>query len=485
MPDATPRVLQINTRDDRGGAATIARNLHRYFRDSGLDARMAVGSKSSDDRNIFTIENDEAPGLLSRALLKCARELRALGTVSQPTIWLRRALFFAADPGRSWAILRGREDFSYPGTWRLLDSFRPSIIHCHNLHSGYFDLRALPWLSRAAPVILTLHDAWLLSGHCAHSFGCDRWKNGCGTCPDLGIYPALHKDGTAANWKRKRRIFERSHLYVAAPSQWMMERVAQSMLAPAIRGARVIPNGVDLDIFHPQDKRDARGALDIPLSAKVLCFVAEGPRGNQFKDWRTQAAALDLLAARGSGIDLVFLVVGGDGTAPRIGPIEVRCAPYTTNPRQLALYYQASDVYVHAARAETFGLVVAEAMACATPVVASRVGGIPEIIRDQDTGLLVDPGNATDLANAIDVLLNEPEKAARFGANGARDARDRFGVKQHVSAYLDFYREARADFIRRNKPGSSDSRRADSADTPDKIPALRSVSALPKRSTKQ
>ena len=429
MPDATPRVLQINTRDDRGGAATIARNLHRSFRDKGLDARMAVASKSSDDRDIFTIESNEARGWLSRHLLKCSHKVRESGGSSQLMTWLGRALFFAGDPARSWAILRGLENFSYPGTWRLLDSFSPSVIHCHNLHSGYFDLRALPWMSRAAPVVLTLHDAWLLSGHCAHSFSCERWKNGCGTCPDLGIYPALHKDGTAANWKRKRHIFERSHLYVAAPSQWMMERVDQSILAPAIRGARVIPNGVDLDVFHPQDKRNARGALEIPLSAKVLCFVAESPRGNQFKDWRTQAAALDLLAARGSGIDLVFLAVGEHGTAPRIGPIEVRCAPYTTNPRQLALYYQASDVYVHAARAETFGLVVAEAMACATPVVASRVGGIPEIIRDEETGFLVDPGNATDLANAIDVLLNEPEKAARFGANGARDARDRIRPK--------------------------------------------------------
>ena len=113
----------------------------------------------------------------------------------------------------------------------------PSVIHCHNLHSGYFDLRALPWLSRVAPVVLTLHDAWLLSGHCAHSFGCDRWKNGCGACPDLSIPPAIAKDGTAANWKRKRRIFERSQLYVVTPSQWMMDRAQQSILAPAIAAA--------------------------------------------------------------------------------------------------------------------------------------------------------------------------------------------------------------------------------------------------------
>jgi glycosyltransferase involved in cell wall biosynthesis len=452
MPNHVPRVLQVNTRDNRGGAATVAWNLHRSFRDNGLHACMAVGTKSSDDDDIFAIGNDEARGRLSRLLLKYARRLRESGVSSGSTVWMRRALFMAGDPRRSWAILRGLENFSYPGTWRLLDlaSFQPSVIHCHNLHAEYFDLRALPWLSRIAPLVLTLHDAWLLSGHCAHSLGCDRWKTGCGACPDLSIVPALAKDGTAANWRRKQRIFQSSDLYVVAPCQWMMDRVALSMLAPAIRLARVIPNGVNLDVFRPRNKAQARLALNISPSAKVLCFVAEGARSNPFKDWHTQAAALGLLAASGSGDDLVFLAVGGDGTAPRVGPIEVRCVPYTTNPQQLALHYQASDVYVHAARAETCPLVIAEAMACGTPVVASRVGGIPEIVRHKKTGLLVDPGDAADLSSAIDVLLKDPEKAAEFGTNGAHDARDRLGLDQHVSAYLNFYSDARADFIERN-----------------------------------
>jgi glycosyltransferase involved in cell wall biosynthesis len=452
MPDPSLRILQINTRDNRGGAAKVAWDLHCAFRESGLDARMVVRWKSSDDSDIFAIENGEARGLLSRLLLRYESEIRASGSPSPATTWMRRALRLAGDPDHSWGVFRGLENFSYPGTWRLLDlpGFSPSIIHCHNLHSGYFDLRALPWLSRVAPVVLTLHDAWLLSGHCAHSFGCDRWKTGCGACPDLSIPPALAKDGTAANWRRKRRIFERSNLYVVAPCQWMMDRVAQSMLAPAIRGARIVPNGVDLDCFCPRDKHDARLALNIPLSAKVLSFVAEGARGNPFKDWRTQAAALDLLAARGSGRDLIFLAVGEEGATHRIGPVEVRYTSYTANPQQLALYYQASDVYAHSARAETFPLVVIEAMACGTPVVATRVGGIPEIVRHKKTGLLVDPGDAGQLANAIDVLLTNPETAAEFGASGSEEVRNRFGLKQNVATYLDFYREAQADFMRRS-----------------------------------
>jgi glycosyltransferase involved in cell wall biosynthesis len=462
MPDEPQLILQINTRDGRGGAAEVARNLHRAFRERGLDARMAVGSKSGDDPNITTILNEEARPWLCRILLTGGSKLRTCGAAPPAVALTRRALHFAGDPERYWAMYRGLENFSYPGTWRVLDlaGLRPSIIHCHNLHSGYFDLRALPWLSGVAPLVITLHDAWLLSGHCAHSFSCGRWRHGCGTCPDLNIPPALTRDGTAANWKRKRRILQRSHLYVIAPSRWIMEQAQQSILAPAIRGARIIPNGVDLQIFRPRDKVRARLDLGLPLAARIACFVAEGARSNPFKDWRTQAAALELLAVRRSGRGLLYLAIGADGAASRVGGIEVRCVPYTADPHQMALYYQASDICVHAALAETFGLVIAEALACGTPVVATRTGGIPEVVRDQETGLLVDPGDAPELANAIDWLLNEPEKAAQFGANGAHDARNRFGLERQVAAHLDVYREARSAFLHRRQQGESRSPRA-------------------------
>src|SRR4029079_4578923 len=85
----------------------------------------------------------------------------------------------------------GLEDFDYPNSVELLRFLpqKPDLLHCHNLHGNYFDLRALAGLSRQIPTVLTLHDAWLLSGHCAHSFECERWTIGCGECPDLTIYP--------------------------------------------------------------------------------------------------------------------------------------------------------------------------------------------------------------------------------------------------------------------------------------------------------
>jgi len=141
-------------------------------------------------------------------------------------------------------------------------------------------LRLLPWLTHQAPVVFTLHDAWLLSGHCAHSFDCERWKIGCGECPDLTIIPAIKKDATASNWKLKEKIYAASRLRMTTPSRWLMDKVTQSMLQPAIVESRVIPNGVDISIYKPGDRRAARTELGIPLESKVLLFTSNWARNS-------------------------------------------------------------------------------------------------------------------------------------------------------------------------------------------------------------
>jgi len=84
-------------------------------------------------------------------------------------------------------------------------------------------------------------------------------EDGLWTMPGhLIIYPAITRDATAYNWRWKREIYAKSRLYVATPSRWLMRKVEQSILASAIIEAKVIPNGVDLTVFHPGDRREAR-----------------------------------------------------------------------------------------------------------------------------------------------------------------------------------------------------------------------------------
>jgi len=437
------RVVQLSSSDTIGGAARVAWNLSQVYRCSGHRSWLAVGHEHGGDPDVLLIPNDESRSWWARSWLSAGRlmtpfigTVRGAGRLSQLMTWI-------GQPLRHVRRLRGWEDFDFPGTWRLSDLTpeEPDIVQCHNLHGWYFDLRVLPWLSRRVPVVLTLHDAWLFSGHCAHSFECERWKIGCGRCRDLTIYPAIKRDATAYNWRRKRDIYTGSRLYVITPSQWLMDKAQRSVLASGIVEAKVIPNGVDLSIFHPADRRAAREALKLPTEAKVVLFAANGIRRNVWKDYETMRMALAQISEHWEGEDILFLALGDDAPPEYLGKARVQFVPYQKCPALVAKFYQAADIYIHAARADTFPNTVLEALACGTPVVATAVGGIPEQVDDGQTGFLTPPGDPNAMATMIAQLLEDDCLRLTFGHQAANMARQRFDLNRQAEDYLNWYYE--------------------------------------------
>jgi glycosyltransferase involved in cell wall biosynthesis len=436
------RIAQVSTVDVRGGAEQVALNLHTAYRARGHTSWLAVGEKRNDDPNIRLLPNDATRGRWARFWQGVAANLQPAASAGRVATVLGRLAGALAEPDRRLAYYLGREDLDFPGTRRLLAlaGEQPHVVHAHNLHGGYFDLRQLPWLSEQVPLLLTLHDAWLLSGHCAHSFECDRWRTGCGRCPDLSIYPAVRRDATAYNWRRKRAIFAGSRLFVATPSRWLMRRVEESILAPAIVESRVIPNGIDLSVFRPAGRHAARVALGLRPDGPVLVATGIDAARSAWKDLRILREAVTRLAEHWAGQRIRLLVLGATGPSEDVGAA-IRFVPYRSDPRDIATYLQAADVYVHAARADTYPLAVLEAMACGTPVVASAVGGIPEQVDDGQSGFLVPSGDAAALAACLHLVLSDESLRSRLGARAAERAQRSFDFERQVDAYLDWYTE--------------------------------------------
>jgi glycosyltransferase involved in cell wall biosynthesis len=437
-------ILQVNTDDGAGGAAQIARNLLQACQSRGHDSRLAVSQKTSRDSRVLEIPISRLAPPSVRLCWHLHRKLAPMETWTRGFWHIRKWIYSAAsrkptNDGWEAALPESRTLLELPPN-------KPHIVHCHNLHSGYFNMRVLPSLSRQVPVFMTLHDAWLLSGHCAHSFDCHKWQTGCGFCPDLTIPPAIPRDTTAENWQYKRVLYSASRLYVATPSQWLMDRVRQSMLYPGCEEARVIPNGVDLSVFQPSDQQLARARLGLPPEASILLFAANGIRQNIWKDFASMRDALACIAGGDSGRSILFIALGEDAPSEQIGHAELRFVPYQRDPKTVARFYQAADVYIHAAKADTFPSTVLEALACGTPVVATAVGGIVEQVQEGRTGFLTPPGDGTSLADRIARLLTDATLRQRMGRNAVTMAQRRFDLSRQIDEYLSWYSEIKDSF---------------------------------------
>ncbi len=433
-------ILQVSTADRGGGAEGSARALFAAYRQRGHASWLAVGQKASADPDVFELPRPPLPSWPGRLLQALTARLRRSAHRYPWLPGLARRLDRFADPARRADWSRGFEDFHFPGTARLLDlcPVPPDIVHCHNLHGGYFDLRELPALSQRVPLILNLRDAWLLTGHCAYSCECERWRHGCGQCPDLQRYPGIHRDATAENWRRKADLFARSRLYVTAPSAWLLDCARASTLGAL--EYRMIPNGIDLTVFRPADRNAARDRFQLDRAAPVVMFAAAS-RHNVYKDPEGMNAAIRALAAiPRTGPAPVFLCVGARVPPAGLRSLDVRCVPFLSDPAALADCYRAADVFIHTARAEAFGKTVTEAMACGTPVVASAVGGIPEQFTDGVEGFLAPPGAAAVIAARAAELLRDPARRLACGEAAARRA-CRYSVEAQVDRFLAWYAE--------------------------------------------
>jgi glycosyltransferase involved in cell wall biosynthesis len=108
---------------------------------------------------------------------------------------------------------------------------------------------------------------------------------------------------------------------------------------------------------------------------------------------------------------------------------------------RLPPHFSSADLFVLPSRSESFGLVLAEAMACGLPVVSTRVGGIPEVVEEGATGLLVPPNDPPALAEAIIELLDDPERMRDMGVRGRERVREHFTWDKVAERVLGFYRE--------------------------------------------
>ncbi len=218
-----------------------------------------------------------------------------------------------------------------------------------------------------------------------------------------------------------------------------------------------IPCGVDLTHFRPLDRAACREELALPATSPVVLWVG---RLEKLK-------GVDILIDAIAGLDnpaVTLLIVGGDDRATPLRTeleAQARAAGIAVNVRFegpiahhcLPTYYSAADVCVVPSYYESFGLVAVEAMACGTPVVASRVGGLVTTVTDGVSGYLIPWRCPEPFAEKLEVLLENPELRANF-SRAARRSVERFAwprIGTEMAAFYDHVLAEHSPHARRNE----------------------------------
>jgi glycosyltransferase involved in cell wall biosynthesis len=283
------------------------------------------------------------------------------------------------------------------------------------------------------------------TGRCTYPLSCQRWQSGCGQCPHQDYPPLSRIDRSRSGWKEKSRAYNRSLLFLTSPASWALRKMEQSIMAPAIVEARVIPNGIDQSVFRPvespQEKTRLREQFGFLPNDFVLAYVAIST-GNPYKDPQTLRRALELLKPA-AGQRIVLLRIGaGEDALNSDGSLIERTFAFSEKRAELAALLQACDLYVHSSRAEVAPLALLEAQSCGLPVVATDVGGVRECVHTGESATLVPADEPRALAEAIAVYLQDPEATKRKGEAAEKWAQGRFSRSLMTKRYLEFYDDA-------------------------------------------
>lgn len=402
------RPLQIGFTDSVG-ARFNGQELHHQLLQKGFESKHLVWKKDGNDPKTFQVFEGKFRTKIYNTASDLERKLSVQSILSPLAFGLKNDPHFK----------------------------NADLVHYHLIHTGFFNLLALPQLTKLKPSVWTLHDPWAMTGHCVHPFDCTRWRTGCGQCPSLSLEFAMKRDNTALMWKLKKQIYAMSDLDIVVCSKWMLDMAKQS---PLLANARLhqIPLGLNLQHFSPGNTELAKKKLGV-LPGNLVISLRANP--SVYKGLKYAKEAIRKLDTE---IPITILTFNHKGQFEEFfGKHQIVDVGWLAND-EIVDAYLATDVFLMPSEAESFGLMAVEAMACGKPVVIFDGTALPETTFAPQCGVSVPMHDSSGLAQALKDLLENESKRRHLGEMGRKLAEEHYDEKVYFKRILALYDEAMA-----------------------------------------
>ncbi|HEX8775569.1 MAG TPA: glycosyltransferase [Pyrinomonadaceae bacterium] len=403
------RVAFFNSSDRASGAEALICQTVEGLRARGVDARLYVKDQFTDLPYVHRLPFFFGERRVERALRK----------------------------------LSGRNNIFFPSTYTLKRHVwikTADIWHFHNLHGHFVSIPLLAAESRRRTVVLSPVDQFLATGYCPYTLGCERFREGCGMCPQLDLpYPGISRDTTHELLMMKERAVRRSRFKLLVHTNYLARYYASTFVGslPIER----LYYGVDTEVFRPMERAEAATALGI---APVGGFVVGLIHSNVADKRKGLLPLLDLVRDLGERLPgrITVLVVGtaSERAMERATPnMNIVALPFLKTSDELARALNLCDVLLYPTRADNLSLTCLDALACGVPVISSRVGGQVEAVEDGVNGFLTEPGDNDQIIERVAQMATDEELTGRLSEGARSSALERFRIDSYIDNLLGYY----------------------------------------------
>ncbi len=310
---------------------------------------------------------------------------------------------------------------------KFIKEYNPDVIHLHNIHGYYLNYKILFNFLKTyeGKVIWTMHDMWPVTGHCACTLECEKWKTKCYKCSLKKEYPKTIFSRATKNYFLKQTCFSGvKNLTIVTVSEWLKSELKKSFLSKY--EIKVLNNGIDLSLFKPTESNfKVKNGLE---NKKILLAVADKWVSRKgFNDFIELSKLLD--------DDTKLVMVGLTEEQKNNLPANILGITRTDNQQQLVEIYTAADLFVNLTYSDNFPTVNLESLACGTPVLTYKTGGSPEMLTEK-TGFTIDQGNI----DAVVKIVKNFTKTQEIKIESINQAK-KYDKQVRFEEYIKLYKE--------------------------------------------